>query len=181
MSQNARRKFEEARYFCSMMKDTKGEEAFFYNLSAFFSAARSVTFFLQKEYSGDPDFMEWYSGEQEEMNEVPLFELIKGTRNFVLKESYPETRSIQISFSDSESGIQHTIIYGDIKLDQKMSANASERDMKYYLNMHEVSGIDWNSSIARRPICDLCDEALLELEDLLNRCEESLLGTSNSN
>lgn len=175
MSQNARKKLNEAKYFLSMMEKTKGDEAFFFNLSAFFSAARSVTFFLQKEFNDDPDFLEWYADEREEMKKNPLFKLIRDTRNFVLKESYPEARSLQIVSSDTGSNIEQATIYGGIEIIQEIASRGSEGDVRYYLNLHKVSGIDWNSSVARRPICDLCNDAVEELDDLLDRWQKEFL------
>lgn len=174
MPQNARRKLEEAKYFLTQMEETKGGNVFFYNLSAFFSAARSVTFFLQKEYNHLPEFQDWYSKEQERMGDNPLFDLMRDARNFVLKESYPEARSVQVSFSCSNSSVEQVIFHGDIRREEELLRNQEDGDMKYYLNMHKVSGIDWNSSLARRPISDICEDAVRELEDLINRCEETL-------
>lgn len=171
MSGDARRKLNEARYFLSMMERTKGEEAFFYNLSAFLSAARSVTFVLQKEFNDGSEFVKWYADEREGMRKNPLFELIRDARNFVLKESYPETRSIQVIFSDTETNTEQAMIYGDIELHKKVTSDVSKGDIRYYLNLHKVSGIDWNSSAARRPICDLCNDAIGELDELLSRWE----------
>lgn len=61
----AEEKLREAEYFLGQMKaNTQDPDAFRWNLSAFLSAARSVTFYLQKEFRGNPDFDSWYPEKQ---------------------------------------------------------------------------------------------------------------------
>ncbi len=61
-------KLREAEYFLEKMRSSmENPDAFRWNLSALLSAARSVTFYLQKEFSGDPGFDEWYQARREEM------------------------------------------------------------------------------------------------------------------
>jgi hypothetical protein len=58
---DTQQKYNEAEYFLEMMKENdENRQRFKYNLSAFLSAARSVTFVLQKECSKNPEFKEWY-------------------------------------------------------------------------------------------------------------------------
>ena len=48
------------------MRETASDhEAFAYNLSAFLSTARSVTFLLQKEFAHRPGCKKWWVGEWE--------------------------------------------------------------------------------------------------------------------
>ena len=64
-------KLDEAKYFLERMRQsTASPQGFKYNLSAFLSAARSVTFVLQAHYARMPDFHEWYAGL--ELDEDPL-------------------------------------------------------------------------------------------------------------
>ena len=79
-------KYDEAEYFLEMMKENiEDRQKFRYNLSAFVSAARSVTFVLQKEFSKNPEFDEWYSKKQMQMKRDNLFIFLKEKRNYVLK------------------------------------------------------------------------------------------------
>jgi hypothetical protein len=56
----------EARYLLERMRETAPDhEAFAYNLSAFLSAARSVTFLLQKEFAHRPGCNKWWVGERQ--------------------------------------------------------------------------------------------------------------------
>ena len=59
---HTRQKLDEAHYFFEKMKESVEENNVFgYNLSAFLTAARSVTLFMQKEYSDKIGFDNWYS------------------------------------------------------------------------------------------------------------------------
>ena len=61
-------------------------EGFAYELNAFLSAARSVTFLLQKEMRAVPGFDSWWSDRIAEMKEDPAMEFFKESRNFSQKE-----------------------------------------------------------------------------------------------
>ena len=75
-------KYNEAEYFLEMMKDNdENRQRFEYNLSAFLSAARSVTFVLQKESSKNPEFDEWYCKKQMQMKRDKLFKFLKKKRD----------------------------------------------------------------------------------------------------
>ena len=57
----ARQKFNEAAYFYNgMLANRTNVIVFPYYLSAFLSAFRSVTFYLQKQYANDETFKSWY-------------------------------------------------------------------------------------------------------------------------
>lgn len=61
-------KIQEAQYFLSMMKLAfEDDNTFSYNLSAFLSAARSITWYIQKQYRHKDGFEPWYDSKQKEM------------------------------------------------------------------------------------------------------------------
>lgn len=65
-------KFNEAAYFYNRMRVTLANlREFPFNLSAFLTAARSTTLFLQKQYSDESGFDEWYQQKQAEMASDP--------------------------------------------------------------------------------------------------------------
>jgi hypothetical protein len=68
----AAEKFNEAAYFYDRMRQTIANlREFPFNLSAFLAAARSTTLFLQKQYSGESGFNDWYQRKQAEMAADP--------------------------------------------------------------------------------------------------------------
>jgi len=65
-----RDKLNEASYFLEQMKEKQPDrDAFKHNLSAFLSAARSVTLFMKEEFGETPGFKEWYEKKQEVMKQ----------------------------------------------------------------------------------------------------------------
>ena len=72
-----RRKLQEAKFFLGLLKPnyTK-EQKFDFFLSAFVSAARSVTWVMRSEYSDTPGWSEWHRTRQLDSAEEQLF---KGT------------------------------------------------------------------------------------------------------
>jgi hypothetical protein len=90
----AREKLLEAQYFLQRMRENSSDrDAFKYNLSAFLSAARSVTFYMQKEFKHTPGFEEWYAAEQEVMRRDPLMTFFVEARNVSLKQQHVPTRA----------------------------------------------------------------------------------------
>ena len=81
-------KVEEAEYFLSMMKQTIDDESnnFIFNLNAFLSSARSITFFMQKQYDKKDGFKKWYSTKQEKMMEDPDLKFNVRARNQISHE-----------------------------------------------------------------------------------------------
>lgn len=75
----------EAEYFLKRMARERGEP-FGYNLNAFLSAARSVTFLLQKEYSKIGGFAEWWTLERANLAADPAARFFLELRNYSQKE-----------------------------------------------------------------------------------------------
>lgn len=68
MENPTRHKLQETQYFLSMMKLTfENDITFSYNLSAFLSAVRSITWHMQNQYRHEVDFNRWYESKQKEM------------------------------------------------------------------------------------------------------------------
>lgn len=77
----ARQKFAEAAYFYNgMLAQRTNVVVFPYYLSAFLSALRSVTLFLQKEYASDERFSAWYPSKQREMEADPVLRILNAKR-----------------------------------------------------------------------------------------------------
>jgi hypothetical protein len=80
----ARQKLAEASYFLAKMKEMSAPpprpEEFGYNLSAFVSAARSVTLFMQVEFSHIDGFQAWWSVKQDAMKVDPEMALLNAQR-----------------------------------------------------------------------------------------------------
>ena len=87
---NALKKLEQAKYHLNLMKTLHpNEKEFLFNLASFISTAREVTWYLQKEFKGNPEFDKWYEQKQKEMSKNDLLKFFRDKRNVVVKESYP--------------------------------------------------------------------------------------------
>ncbi len=101
-------KFGEADYFLELMREKEGHhKEFEYALSAFASAARSITFSLQAVMSKYPDFFQWYIPKQELLKKNKLAKFFLDLRNHLQKVgSVPVASSGSILygnfFSDTE-------------------------------------------------------------------------------
>jgi len=114
----AKEKFEAARYFLEQMrKSALDTKVFIFNLDAFLSTSRSVTFVLQKEFSANPKFTAWYTKKQEEMRKDDLMKFFIEMRNVSIKEGSPKTQSVTtLSLFDSgvaTESVSITVIHPD--------------------------------------------------------------------
>lgn len=76
----------EAEYFLGKTTTARGQE-FQFELNAFLSASRSVTFFLQKAFAHVLGFEEWYVGQQEKMKADAAMRFFLELRNISQKQS----------------------------------------------------------------------------------------------
>jgi len=81
----ARQKFEEAAYFYNRMFEHRTNVVVFpYYLSGFLSALRSVTMYLQKQYTHDDRFAAWYPEKQKEMETDAVLKNLNAKRAAVV-------------------------------------------------------------------------------------------------
>lgn len=75
----------EAKYFARRLRQLKSSQ-FSYELNAFLSAARSVTFLLQKEMAHVPGFVVWWDSQRQRLAADPAAQFFLKLRNFSQKE-----------------------------------------------------------------------------------------------
>jgi len=79
---NTKDKLNEAKHFLEEMKRVSSNlDKFRYELTAFLAASRSLTQIMQKEFSGKNGFIEWYSRQQNEMENNPTLKYLLRQRN----------------------------------------------------------------------------------------------------
>ncbi len=171
-------KLDEAKYFLSQLKKNIINVSIFrYNLSAFLSAIRSVTYFLQKECHNVPGFSEWYTKEQEKMkrdlymkflNDKRVLEVHKG-RSLLRKET-------RVTHHDSVSMIDSITIFlirsdgtGDIRQSGPPVHNIGRQ-------IDPTTEHLWFfEDFEDKDIILLCEEHVAKIETLLNECKIALL------
>jgi len=86
----AREKYLEVIYFHDQLnKHVDEPEVFKYYLSAFLQAFRSVTFYLQAEFSEDARFGPWYAKKQQEMKTDPVLRFLNEMRRLTVHVNTP--------------------------------------------------------------------------------------------
>jgi hypothetical protein len=121
-------KLTEAKYFLTKMNESIDDRAVFkFNLSAFLSSGRSVTWYLQKEYAHNSKFKEWYPKKQDEMEKDPVLQFfnekrvavvhiktidVRGHHEVTLTETIgPISDSVTIELRDANGNIIQTGTY----------------------------------------------------------------------
>ena len=90
----------EANYFARLMRRQSGAEEFGYCLNAFVSAARSVSFLIQKEMSKVPGFDVWWSGQQQLLGQDRAARFFLKLRNYSQKEGRISLAGTRIGFGN---------------------------------------------------------------------------------
>lgn len=107
----ARGALDKARYFLQQAEATEAAAhsenerlPFLANAEAAIVYGRSITFHLQKQFSHDPLFDEWYEGVRGRLRQDARFRYLLETRNVILKEGpAPIRRTIEITMNVSVS------------------------------------------------------------------------------
>lgn len=161
-------KLREAIYFFNRMLETRTNVYQFpFYFSAFLSALRSVTYYLQAQFGGDVAFTVWYEKKQAAMRGDPLLRMLKEMRNEAL-----HARPIELRFLHGpeipEEGIEATSLEvgvttadnGDVLITMKVGADGEERSVKPIV--HWV--VDLPDTI---DILQSCDSGLRAIDALL--------------
>lgn len=170
-------KLDEAKYFLEQMKlSIKDRRVFKYNLSAFLSSARSVTFILQKEYARNSKFKEWYGKKQIEMRKDELLNFFVRKRNYVVKKGPLETRA-EVSVKVYESIIvsdnvtvalkkhdgTEEIVYQTAESEVKSKQKPKETEIEYRWFFEDYPGKD---------VVALCEEYLEKLTEIMEEAKK---------
>lgn len=178
---NTREKLREAEYFLERVRENQPDrEAFKYTLSAFLSAARSVTFFMQKEFKRTLGFEAWYEIEQDKMKSDPVMKFFLDARNVTLKQEHVPTRaqvavgmSVEISSSVSLS-IQ--VVRADGTKEVVRSEPASPTGGTKAAETEAT--VEWRwyfedppRGVVEKDVVTLCEEHVAKLDTLIAECE----------
>lgn len=174
-------KLQEAKFFFEQMSNYQtNRSGFKYNLSAFLSAFRSITYLMQKEYSKIQDFENWYQGKQEELKLNERMKLLNCMRVITIhKASIHPMAQIYASIEETvwaTDEINATVIHADRtveKSDQKIfekivlppEAIITPResiDDKWLWVFNEYPNSD---------IMTICNECLILMENIVSECE----------
>jgi hypothetical protein len=133
-------RLKEADYFAVRLLDDSDSTVLGYELNAFLSAARSVTFLLQKEMNGVEGFQIWWRTQQERLRRDPAARFFLELRNFSQKEGRVSVVSVRGSSADAK-----------------------------WLHMFAGAADPVPPGLLNREIADCCLEHLAKLADVLLR------------
>jgi len=167
----AEEKFRDAVYFFNRMLETRTNVYEFpFNFSAFLSASRSITFYLQEQHTGNSIFATWYKEKQEEMKTHPSMKKLKELRNEAL-----HSRPIELFITQGgklpPEGL--SVFSFGFKTDQKGNMQTFVQLKKDGPEVLIESQGEWNLESKDGPIVlQVCDEALRYLRHLLDEWHE---------
>jgi len=166
-------KIREAVYFFSRMIETRTNVNLFpFHFSAFLSALRSTTLYLQTQFSKDAAFESWYARKQEELRNDPLMRMLKEMRDEAL-----HARPIQLKFWHGptlpEEGIEtnhlavsmETDERGEVRIRTQVGADGEEAEVPPVV--HWV--VDLPEEI---DILSACDSGLRKIQAILIEWEQ---------
>jgi hypothetical protein len=163
----AAEKFGEAIYFLNqMVESVNNVRRFPYHLSAFLSALRSTTFYLQAQFSGDEEFTTWYARIQDELkadaalrrlNELRVEAVHKNPVNLVAT-SGPTLHENPI-VTDHLEFMSTTDQDGKIVWRYKVGKDGQDRDAE--------PNTDWEFEADGRSVLDFCQECLSKIDRVL--------------
>ena len=178
MYSDTKRKLEEAKYFLKQMQKNKNQyHPFIYNLSAFLSAARSITFFMQKLYKKAPNFNKWYNLKQNEMKKDKDFDFFNDMRlatvhttSVIPNQTLTHNKPEKISIADSIL-IQQVDKNGKIIVQRNINSKNAKAS-KISENQSSFELIWMFKERSDRTVLQLCEAHIKKLEKLVIECEE---------
>ena len=173
---NTRQKLEEARYFLEQMQVcVEDRKKFAFNLSAFLSAARSVTFIMQSESKSSPEFSDWYKDKQKEMNNDGDFRFFNDLRVATIhKKPVVPHKKTEIGISETIAISESITIRVIDKEGNVISEQTSEPKETKPPQEKEVT-VKHSWYFEERPNDDLlglCNKYIQNIEKLVEECEK---------
>ena len=149
----SKHKINEANYFLSMMKEEFGDDEIFdYNLSAFVSASRSITEYMEEQYGRIEGFPEWYCVKDLKMRADPDLKYLRKARNKTIHEKpidlLTSTENNETFYINHPGHGVDTPIYYE-KLTNRLFSSYKEKDTLIF-----------------------CEEQLNKLTEIVEECEQ---------
>jgi hypothetical protein len=155
---------------------------FQWNLSAFISAARSITWIMQKEYSKVPGFADWYEDKQKRELSDELFKKFNSLRVLTVKKkpispTYRQTIRFGNGLKIPPGGklwIKSNGVNAIVRLEK---GDGSEDVMAKNIKALQDSEVKLHCYVKEFPdynLFDICEQYLNSLEKLVLECEQTL-------
>jgi hypothetical protein len=174
---DTREKLYEAKYFLKCMKDKQSDrDAFKYNLSAFLSAARSVTLIMQKEFDKVVGFKDWYVDKQHHMESDNTMKLLNNKRIMTIHQQPIQPRAhVDVALhgvSNFSGSLSMVIIRADGTIERRESEPTPPPASTAQIRTDTT--VEWRWYFYELPdedVVTVCDEHIAKLESLVVECE----------
>ncbi|MGD1837727.1 MAG: hypothetical protein ACPKPY_06680 [Nitrososphaeraceae archaeon] len=181
-------KLNEARYFLNQMTNTlNNSEILGYNTSAFISAARSVTWVLQKEYKDENTFGEWYNAKQEEMKNDSIYKFFNDLRRITIHlESIKINTKTSVTINEPQIPISDSVSVRVIRKDgrieehvpqitnKKNSKSSKVKKIIERINLRKNNSVKIKFFFKEKPDddgLDLCQNYFNKIQRLVEECQ----------
>lgn len=165
MKNPTRHKLGEAGYFLSVLKETyEDDNTFAYNLSAFLSAARSITLYMQKQYKRRNGFTEWYRPKQTEMRTDPELAFLNNARAEDIHEETMRTGATREATATARAFITREGTRKNKQVEEtkpKPPAQSGSKTVRRFFPRIENGGV-----------IEFCERQLTKLTKLVEECEK---------
>jgi hypothetical protein len=175
-------KLQEASYFRHRLKDTAGNrDEFRWNLTAFISAARSVTLIMQTEYTHRDGFLAWYEPKRQELIADSLMGFLHDKRNEVLHKTVvqvygrPESEVVRAPDAEEDApAVEDDVLAIEVtEADAKHEVAAPRPGKAARPQPPAASKFVWTfRKFPDRDVMDVVEEALTKLERLVKECTQ---------
>lgn len=181
-------KLNEARHFLIQIKNSLEDPKILgFNLSAFVSAARSVTFIMQREFKGNFQFERWYRAKQEKMKGEDIFVFFNSLRVCTIHiGSIKKNRYISVQINEPPVSIFEsvavTVIRNGEVIQQSSSPLTNSSPPRNLSNVGSTQEIKMH--FEGRPQDDgieLCEDYLKRIERLVEECSQIVNSSASSN
>jgi hypothetical protein len=176
---NTREKLLEAKYFLEHMIENQAErDAFKYNLSAFLSAARSVTLVMQNEYHNVSGFDKWYNIQQDKMKADDKMKILDTKRDVTIhQESVSPRAHVDVHITEHITFTENVfvqVIRADGTVEPKSKPTSPLPPSPPQALPETESTVEWHWYFHEIPDSDVttvCREHIIKLESIVAECE----------
>jgi len=162
-----RNKLEEAIFFLEEMKENiENEKQFCWFLSAFLQAARSITFFMQRQFGKVSGFPEWYCKRQTEMIADEDMTYLNKAR---VETVHKKPTTMGVIGATRLANIVDLVKAGEDPPTPKKVKPIE--DKKPTSNIVGYTFADYND----KDVVPFCESQMIKLENMVIKCEEDFL------
>jgi len=171
---DTREKLNEAKYFLNQMIEKQADrDGFKYNLSAFLTAARSVTWFMQNEFGKKRGFKVWYAKKQTEMKNDEIMRFLNEKRVKTIHRKPIDPRvNVKVSMHD-RIGLSSSVSIIVTRPDGTIMSRQSKPAKKPTPAKTE-NAVEWGmyfDEMPKKDIVTVCKEHIVKLDTLAVDCE----------